>query len=144
MNNRILNEVKRNRELMGLNESEVDEQLGTAIRKGIEKGKEFVKDKIIDPIKDRLDGEEKEVEKTPVSTENEKQPISTEDFKQTVIKIYDDHITIESETPSSDRAVAQKIITSVAEEKGYGEQKSRELIPTENGGYKIIATFDKK
>lgn len=43
MNNRILNEVKRNRELMGLNESEVDEQLGTAIRQGIEKGKNFVK-----------------------------------------------------------------------------------------------------
>jgi len=43
MNNRILNEVKRNRELMGLNESEVDEQLGTAIRQGFNKGKEFVK-----------------------------------------------------------------------------------------------------
>jgi len=43
MNKKILNEVKRNRELMGLNESEVDEQLGTAIRQGIEKGKNFVK-----------------------------------------------------------------------------------------------------
>jgi len=134
MNNRILNEVKRNRELMGLNESEVDEQLGTAIRQGIEKGKNFVKGLF---NKNKPESDEGE-------NENKEEPISTEDFKQTVIKIYDDHITIESETPSSNREVAQKIITSVAEEKGYGQQKSRKVIQTENGGYKVIATFDKK
>jgi len=43
MDKKILNEVKRNRELMGLNESEIDEQLGSVIKKGIEKGKEFIK-----------------------------------------------------------------------------------------------------
>jgi|VirMetMinimDraft_7_1064189.scaffolds.fasta_scaffold05200_3 uncharacterized protein YjgD (DUF1641 family) len=69
MDNRILNEVKRNRELMGINESELDEQgflrgVRDGIKKGFEKGKEFVKDKVIDPIKDKLDGEEEvEVEK---------------------------------------------------------------------------------
>jgi hypothetical protein len=85
MNNRILNEVKRNRELMGLNESEVDEQLGTAIRQGIEKGKNFVKGLF---NKNKPESDESE-------NKNEEQPISTENYKQTVIKIYDDHITIE-------------------------------------------------
>ena len=134
MNNRILNEVKRNRELMGLNESEVDEQLGTAIRQGIEKGKNFVKGLF---NKNKPESDEGE-------NENKEEPISTEDFKQTVIKIYDDHITIEAETPSSDREVAQKMITKTAEDKNYGQQKSRKIIKKENGGYKVIATFDKK
>jgi len=133
MNNRILNEVKRNRELMGLNESEVDEQLGTAIRQGIEKGKNFVKGLF---NKNKPESDESE-------NKNEEQPISTENYKQTVIKIYDDHITIEAETPGN-REIAQKMITKTAEDKGYGQQKSREIISTENGGYKIIATFDKK
>jgi len=69
MDKRILNEVRRNRELMGINESELDEQgflrgVRDGIKKGFEKGKEFVKDKVIDPIKDKLDGDEEvEVEK---------------------------------------------------------------------------------
>jgi len=71
MNKKILNEVKRNRELMGINESELDEQgflrgVRDGIKKGFEKGKEFVKDKVIDPIKDKVDGDEEvevEVEK---------------------------------------------------------------------------------
>jgi len=55
MNNRILNEVKRNRELMGLNESEVDEQLGTAIKQGFKKGYEKAKS-FFSRKKDTLDG----------------------------------------------------------------------------------------
>ena len=63
MNKHILNEVRRNRELMGITESELDEQgflrgIRDGIKKGFEKGKEFVKDKVIDPIKDKLDGDE--------------------------------------------------------------------------------------
>jgi hypothetical protein len=50
---------------------------------------------------------------------------------------------LKSETPGN-REIAQKMITKTAEDKGYGQQKSREIISTENGGYKIIATFDKK
>jgi hypothetical protein len=119
MNKKVLNEVNRNREIMGLNEQGVVRAALDGLKRGQNKNK-------------------------PESDDSEKQPISTEDFKQTVIKIYDDHITIESETPSSDRELAQKIITSVAEEKGYGQQKSRKVIQTENGGYKVIATFDKK
>ena len=67
MNNRILNEVKRNRELMGINESELDEQgflrgLRDGIKRGIEKGKDFVKDKVL-KIKDEFENEtDKEVE----------------------------------------------------------------------------------
>jgi len=145
MDKKILNELKRNRELMGLNESEVDEQLGTAIRQGIEKGKNFVKGLF---NKNKPESDEGENENKPESDEsenkNEEQPISTENYEQTVIKIYDDHITIEAETTSSDREVAQKMITKTAEDKDYGQRKSREIISTENGGYKIIATFDKK
>jgi hypothetical protein len=55
MNKKILNEVKRNRELMGLNESEVDEQLGAAIRQGIEKGYEKARS-FFSRKKDTLDG----------------------------------------------------------------------------------------
>mgnify|MGYP001544611324 CR=1 FL=1 len=133
MNNRVLNEVKRNRELMGLNESEVDEQLGAAIRQGIEKGKNFVKGLF---NKNKPESDEGE-------NENKEEPISTENYEQTVIKIYDDHITIEAET-TGNREVAQKTITKTAEDKGYGQQKSRKVIERENGGYKVIATFDKK
>ena len=44
MNNKILNEVKRNRELMGLNEEVIEEQgFIDAIKKGIDNGKNFVK-----------------------------------------------------------------------------------------------------
>ena len=44
MDKKILNEVKRNRELMGLNEEVIEEQgIIDAIKKGIDKGKNFVK-----------------------------------------------------------------------------------------------------
>lgn len=44
MDKKILNEVKRNRELMGINESEIDEQgFIDAIKRGIDKGKNLVK-----------------------------------------------------------------------------------------------------
>ena len=51
MNKHILNEVRRNRELMGINESELDEQgflrgVRDGIKKGFEKGKEFIKDRL--------------------------------------------------------------------------------------------------
>ena len=50
MDKRILNEVRRNRELMGINESELDEQgflrgVRDGIKKGFEKGKEFVSER---------------------------------------------------------------------------------------------------
>ena len=62
MDKRILNEVKRNRELMGINESEINEQgFLKGVRDGIKKGKEAVKN-TIDKVKDKLDGDEKEVE----------------------------------------------------------------------------------
>ena len=67
MNNRILNEVKRNRELMGLNESEVDEQLGTAIRQGIEKGKNFVKG-LFNKNKPESDESENKNEEQPLAS----------------------------------------------------------------------------
>jgi hypothetical protein len=44
MDKKVLNEVKRNRELMGINESELDEQgFIDALKRGVEKGKEFAK-----------------------------------------------------------------------------------------------------
>ena len=51
MNKRILSEVKRNRELMGINESELDEQgFLTGVRDGIKKGfndaRDFLRDKL--------------------------------------------------------------------------------------------------
>ena len=66
MNKNILNEVKRNRELMGINESELDEQgflrgVRDGIKKGYQKGKEAIKN-TVDNIKDKLDGDEEEVE----------------------------------------------------------------------------------
>jgi hypothetical protein len=66
MNKDILNEVKRNRELMGINESELDEQgifrgVRDGIKKGFQKGKEAIKN-TVDNIKDKLDGDEEEVE----------------------------------------------------------------------------------
>ena len=62
MNEKILNEVKRNRELMGINESELDEQgflrgVRDGIKKGFQKGKEAIKN-TVDNIKDKLDGDE--------------------------------------------------------------------------------------
>jgi hypothetical protein len=64
MDSNILNEVKRNRELMGINESELDEQgFFRGVRDGIKKGyndvKDFIKDKIGTPIKDTKDSLEK-------------------------------------------------------------------------------------
>jgi len=51
MDNHILNEVKRNRELMGIAESELNEQLLKSVRlgikKGLEKAKNFINDKIL-------------------------------------------------------------------------------------------------
>ena len=51
MDNHILNEVKRNRELMGITESELNEQLLKSVRlgikKGLEKAKNFINDKIL-------------------------------------------------------------------------------------------------
>jgi len=51
MNNRILNEVRRNRKLMGINESELNEQLlksvKLGIKKGLEKAKDFINNKIL-------------------------------------------------------------------------------------------------
>lgn len=64
MDKKILNELKRNRELMGLNESEIDEQLGSAIKKGIEKGKEFIKNLL------KKNKEENDIE-TGVETDTE-------------------------------------------------------------------------
>ena len=51
MDNRILNEVKRNRKLMGITESEINEQflksVKLGIKKGLEKAKDFINDKIL-------------------------------------------------------------------------------------------------
>ena len=51
MDNHILNEVKRNRELMGINESVLNEQFLKSVRlgikKGLEKAKNFINDKIL-------------------------------------------------------------------------------------------------
>ena len=51
MNKSILNEVNRNRELMGINESVLNEQLlksvKLGIKKGLEKAKNFINDKIL-------------------------------------------------------------------------------------------------
>ena len=63
MNNKILNEVKRNRELMGITESELNEQLlksvSLGIKKGLEKAKNFINDKIL-KIKKEEGGETKD------------------------------------------------------------------------------------
>ena len=66
MNKQILNEVRRNRELMGINESELDEQgilrgIRDGIKKGYQKGKEAVKDtfnKIKEKVGDLIDGDD--------------------------------------------------------------------------------------
>lgn len=51
MESNILNEVKRNRELMGINESILNEQLlksvEIGIKKGLEKAKNFINDEIL-------------------------------------------------------------------------------------------------
>lgn len=65
MNKQILNEVRRNHELMGINESDLDEQgilrsLGDGIKKGYQKGKESVKDnfnKIKEKVGDLIRGD---------------------------------------------------------------------------------------
>jgi hypothetical protein len=129
MNKNILNEVRRNRELMGITESELDEQgflrgIRDGIKKGFEKGKEFVKDKVIDPIKDKLDGDEEvEVEKY-----NNK-PIS--DIIQNIEdmgKLYG-KIDVNGETlyfgvgESMDREIAKKIAQSNVE---------KAFVPTED------------
>ena len=137
MDKKILNEVKRNRELMGINESEIDEQgFIDAVKRGVDKGKEFAK-KIFNK-KDK-EGDDEVIDS---ETENTETPIKVEEFKQSVIKTYDDYITVEVETPGS-RETAQRIIASVAEEKGYGQQTKRQILSLEGGGYKIIAYFDK-
>lgn len=137
MDKKILNEVKRNRELMGINESELDEQgFIDAVKRGVEKGKEFAK-KIFNKKNKENDDEVIDSE-----TENTETPVKVEEFKQSVIKTYNDYITVEVETLGS-RETAQRIITSVSEEKGYGQQTKRQIIPLEGGGYKIIAYFDK-
>lgn len=122
MDKKILNEIYRNKELMGLNEQGVVD----AVKRGIEKGKK---------IFNRGDDEVESVE-----TE---EPIETEEYNQTTIKTYDDYITVESSTPSSDREIAQKMITKTAEDKNLGEQTKRQVISLEGGGYKIIAYFNK-
>ena len=137
MDKKVLNEVKRNRELMGINESELDEQgFIDAVKRGVDKGKEFAK-KIFNK-KDKKGNDEV----IDSETENTETPIKVEEFKQSVIKTYNDYITVEVETPGS-RETAQGIITSVAEEKGYGQQTKRQILSLEGGGYKIIAYFDK-
>ena len=137
MNKKILNEVKRNRELMGINESELDEQgflrgVRDGIKKGFQKGKEAIKN-TVDNIKDKLDGDEEEVE-----VENTETPIKVEEYNQTTIKTYNDYITVESITPGS-REVAQKLIDKTASDKGLGQQTKRKLKSLDDGGYKITA-----
>ena len=141
MNKKILNEVKRNRELMGINESELDEQgflrgVRDGIKKGFQKGKEAIKN-TVDNIKDKLDGDEEEVE-----VENTETPIKVEEYNQTTIKTYNDYITVESITPGS-RSVAQKLIDKTASDKGLGQQTKREIKQLDGGGYKVTAYFDK-
>lgn len=65
MNKRMLNEVKRNRELMGINESELDEQgFIQGVKKGIEKGKEAIKS-VVD--KNDNEGEIEKYNNEPIS-----------------------------------------------------------------------------
>ena len=140
MNKRILNEVKRNRELMGINESELDEQgflrgIRDGIKKGFQKGKEAIKN-TVDNIKDKLDGDEEE------EVKNTETPIKVEEYKQTTIKTYNDYITVESIT-AGNREVAQRLINETASEKGLGQQTKREVKPLDDGGYKVTAYFDK-
>ena len=133
MNNNILNEINRNRTLMGLNESEIEEQgFIDAVKKGVQKGKEFIKNRI---KKDDNDSEE--------VIDNTQEPIKIEEHKQTTIKTYGDYITVEATTPSSDREIAQKLITATAEEKGLGSQTDRKVISLGDKGYRIIAKFEK-
>jgi len=64
MNKRILNEVKRNRELMGINESELDEQgFLRGVKDGIKKGYEITKSSL-KKKKGTLDGTSEDVEIT--------------------------------------------------------------------------------
>ena len=64
MNKKIINEINQIKSMMGLKESEVDEQgFLRGVRDGIKKGyndaKDFIKDKIGDPVKDSKDSLEK-------------------------------------------------------------------------------------
>lgn len=127
MDKKILNEIHRNKELMGLNEQGVID----AVKRGAEKGKEFVKGLF------NKDEEGNETTET-------KSPIKTEEYNQTTINTYDDYITVEASTPSSDRETAQKMITKTAEDKNLGKQTKRQVLTLEEGGYKIIAFFNKK
>ena len=70
-------------------------------------------------------------------------PIKTEEYNQTTINTYNDYITVEASTPSSDREIAQKVITKTAEDKNLGKQTKRQVLTLEEGGYKIIAYFNK-
>lgn len=129
MNKNILNEVKRNRELMGINESELDEQgflrgVRDGIKKGYQKGKEAIKN-TVDNIKDKLDGDEEEVE---VKKYNNK-PIDEiiQDVKDTDKS--NGEIVVNGETlyfgvgESQDREIAKDIAQSNVE---------KEIIPTED------------
>lgn len=130
-------ETTKVKKLLGLNSPELNEQgFIDALKRGVDKGKEFVK-KIFNK-KDK-EGDDEVIDS---ETENIETPIKVEEFKQSVIKTYNDYITVEVETPGS-REASQKIITSVAEQKGYGQQTKRQILPLEGGGYKIIAYFDK-
>lgn len=137
MDKGVLNEVKRNRELMGINESEIDEQgFIDALKRGVDKGKELAKKIFNKKSKEGDDGI------TNSETENTESPIKVEEYKQTTIKTYNDYITVEATTPG-DREIAQKLINATASEKGLGQQTKRELLYLDDGGYKVIAYFDK-
>ena len=122
MDKRLLNEIHRNKELMGLNEQGVVD----AVKRGVEKGK-----KMFNRNNDEL--------------ENTDEPINVEKNGNTTVKFYNEYITIESTTPSSNREIARNIITQESEKRGLTrlENKEDEVYELEDGGYKIIRYFNK-
>ena len=126
-------ETTKVKELLGLNSPELNEQgFIDALKRGVDKGKEFAK-KLFNKNDDEV---------TDTETENTETPIKVEEYKQSTIKTYNDYITVEVITPGN-REIAQKIINSIAREKGLGEPTKREFFYLDEGGSKVISYFNK-
>jgi hypothetical protein len=114
MDNKILNEIKEIKHMMGLTESEVDEQIFQGLRSGKKKG-----------LDKSLEVEEYEhVDGTP-----------------SIISTFPDHTTIEL-TKQASRDAIQKIANDIAKHKNLGEYLKRQVFQLDNGGEKLIVHYN--
>ena len=104
MNKKIINEINQIKSMMGLKESEVDEQgfIGT-IKKGIDKGKEMIN-----------------------KSDDTNKPLKVEEYEETLISTFTDYTTIELTRQASRQAI-QRIADDIARRKGLGKYIKRQV-----------------